>query len=164
MHQRSKSLELGAAIKFLFLVQYIALATTLDGPGLGLGLMGSRSRRGVRHEEKPQPQLVESVGVPLPSLLLLLGGGMKVVMSTPNQGLASGTASGSPRPPPPTHLLMTALSPEPPVIAPGPSNMTLTAHSPASLPCEASGSPRPLVAWWKDGQKLDLHLQQGAYR
>lgn len=56
------------------------------------------------------------------------------------------------------------LSPEPPAIAPGPSNLTLTAHSPASLPCEASGSPKPLVVWWKDGQKLDFRLQQGAYR
>ncbi|XP_052503745.1 LOW QUALITY PROTEIN: hemicentin-2 [Budorcas taxicolor] len=53
---------------------------------------------------------------------------------------------------------------EPPAIAPGPSNLTLTAHSPASLPCEASGCPRPVVAWWKDGQKLDFRLQQGAYR
>uniref|UniRef100_F1S0Y1 Hemicentin-2 n=1 Tax=Sus scrofa TaxID=9823 RepID=F1S0Y1_PIG len=53
---------------------------------------------------------------------------------------------------------------EPPAIAPGPSNLTLTAHSPASLPCEASGSPKPLVVWWKDGQKLDFRLQQGAYR
>uniref|UniRef100_A0A452F193 Hemicentin 2 n=1 Tax=Capra hircus TaxID=9925 RepID=A0A452F193_CAPHI len=53
---------------------------------------------------------------------------------------------------------------EPPAIAPGPSNLTLTAHSPASLPCEASGCPKPIVAWWKDGQKLDFRLQQGAYR
>ncbi|XP_073909095.1 hemicentin-2 isoform X2 [Castor canadensis] len=53
---------------------------------------------------------------------------------------------------------------EPPAIAPGPSNLTLTAHSPASLPCEARGSPKPLVVWWKDGQKLDLHLQQSAYQ
>ncbi|KAI4577648.1 hypothetical protein MJT46_003483 [Ovis ammon polii x Ovis aries] len=53
---------------------------------------------------------------------------------------------------------------EPPAIAPGPSNLTLTAHSPASLPCEASGCPKPVVAWWKDGQKLDFRLQQGAYR
>ncbi|XP_047380794.1 hemicentin-2 [Sciurus carolinensis] len=53
---------------------------------------------------------------------------------------------------------------EPPAIAPGPSNVTLTAHSPASLPCEVSGSPKPLVVWWKDRQKLDFRLQQGAYR
>uniref|UniRef100_A0A7N5KTI0 Hemicentin 2 n=1 Tax=Ailuropoda melanoleuca TaxID=9646 RepID=A0A7N5KTI0_AILME len=34
----------------------------------------------------------------------------------------------------------------------------------ASLPCEASGSPKPRVVWRKDGQKLDFRLQQGAYR
>ncbi|XP_012862831.2 hemicentin-2 [Echinops telfairi] len=53
---------------------------------------------------------------------------------------------------------------EPPAIAPGPSNLTLTAHTRASLPCEASGSPKPLVVWWKDGQKLDFRLQQDTYR
>ncbi|XP_012576655.1 PREDICTED: hemicentin-2 [Condylura cristata] len=53
---------------------------------------------------------------------------------------------------------------EPPAVAPSLSNLTLTAHTPASLPCEASGSPKPLVVWWKDGQTLDFHLQQGAYR
>ncbi|XP_054980117.1 LOW QUALITY PROTEIN: hemicentin-2 [Sorex araneus] len=52
---------------------------------------------------------------------------------------------------------------EPPAIAPGPSNLTLTAHTPASLPCEASGAPKPQVVWWKDGQMLDLRLQQGTY-
>ncbi|KAF3821003.1 hypothetical protein GH733_011156 [Mirounga leonina] len=56
------------------------------------------------------------------------------------------------------------LLPEPPAITPGPSNLTLTAHIPASLPCEASGSPKPRVVWWKDRQKLDFHLQQDAYR
>ncbi|XP_072604459.1 hemicentin-2 isoform X2 [Vulpes vulpes] len=53
---------------------------------------------------------------------------------------------------------------EPPAITPSPSNLTLTAHTPASLPCEAKGFPKPQVVWWKDGQKLDFHRQRGAYR
>ncbi|CAD7667905.1 unnamed protein product [Nyctereutes procyonoides] len=53
---------------------------------------------------------------------------------------------------------------EPPAITPSPSNLTLTAHTPALLPCEARGYPKPQVVWWKDGQKLDFHLQRGAYR
>uniref|UniRef100_A0A8C0DZX9 Hemicentin-2 n=1 Tax=Balaenoptera musculus TaxID=9771 RepID=A0A8C0DZX9_BALMU len=53
---------------------------------------------------------------------------------------------------------------EPPAITPGPSNLTLTADTAASLPCEARGSPKPRVVWWKDGQKLDFRLQQGTYR
>ncbi|XP_065735248.1 hemicentin-2 [Phocoena phocoena] len=53
---------------------------------------------------------------------------------------------------------------EPPAITPSPSNLTLIADTAASLPCEARGSPKPLVVWWKDGQKLDFRLQQGAYR
>ncbi|XP_049752935.1 hemicentin-2 isoform X2 [Elephas maximus indicus] len=52
---------------------------------------------------------------------------------------------------------------EPPAIAPGPSNLTLIAHTQASLPCEASGSPKPLAVWRKDGQKLDFRLQQDTY-
>lgn len=64
----------------------------------------------------------------------------------------------------PPCLLKTTLSPEPPAITPSPSNLTLTAHTPASLPCEAKGFPKPQVVWWKDGQKVDFHLQRGAYR
>ncbi|XP_007942419.2 hemicentin-2 [Orycteropus afer afer] len=52
---------------------------------------------------------------------------------------------------------------EPPAITPGPFNLTLTAHTQASLPCEASGSPKPLVVWRKDGQKLDFRLQRDTY-
>ncbi|KAM9207753.1 hemicentin-2 [Dugong dugon] len=52
---------------------------------------------------------------------------------------------------------------DPPAITPGPSNLTLIAHTQASLPCEASGSPKPLVVWRKDGQKLDFRQQQDTY-
>ncbi|XP_072488817.1 hemicentin-2 isoform X3 [Notamacropus eugenii] len=53
---------------------------------------------------------------------------------------------------------------EPPTIAPGPSNLTLTVHSQATLPCEARGSPKPHVVWKKNGQTLSLDRHQGAYR
>uniref|UniRef100_F6QD70 Hemicentin 2 n=1 Tax=Ornithorhynchus anatinus TaxID=9258 RepID=F6QD70_ORNAN len=52
----------------------------------------------------------------------------------------------------------------PPTIAPGPTNLTLTAHSQATLSCEATGSPKPQVVWKKDGQTLNLDLSQGPYR
>lgn len=52
---------------------------------------------------------------------------------------------------------------EPPAIAYSPSNVTLTSQTPAELPCEASGTPKPQVAWWKDRQQLDFRLQQGTY-
>lgn len=55
------------------------------------------------------------------------------------------------------------VSPEPPAIAYSPSNVTLTSQTPAELPCEASGTPKPQVAWWKDRQQLDFRLQQGSY-
>ncbi|XP_038601048.1 LOW QUALITY PROTEIN: hemicentin-2 [Tachyglossus aculeatus] len=53
---------------------------------------------------------------------------------------------------------------DPPTIAPGPTNLTLTAHSQATLSCEATGSPKPQVLWKKDGQMLNLDLSQGPYR
>ncbi|XP_068771088.1 hemicentin-2 [Struthio camelus] len=52
----------------------------------------------------------------------------------------------------------------PPVIAPGPSNFTLVAQQPASLACEATGSPEPRVTWEKNGRPLNPHLPPGAYR
>ncbi|EMP34679.1 Hemicentin-2 [Chelonia mydas] len=51
-----------------------------------------------------------------------------------------------------------------PAIAPGPSNLTLTAHSPASLACEATGLPKPHVTWKKNGHLLNVDLPQSPYR
>ncbi|XP_067398294.1 hemicentin-2 [Emydura macquarii macquarii] len=52
----------------------------------------------------------------------------------------------------------------PPAIAPGPSNLTLRAHSPASLACEATGLPKPHVTWKKNGQLLNVNFPQSPYR
>ncbi|KAM6047554.1 LOW QUALITY PROTEIN: hemicentin-2 [Theristicus caerulescens] len=51
----------------------------------------------------------------------------------------------------------------PPAIAPGPSNLTLLAQQPATLGCDAWGSPEPHVRWEKDGHPLNPHLPPGAY-
>ncbi|KAM6193100.1 hemicentin-2 [Sarcoramphus papa] len=51
----------------------------------------------------------------------------------------------------------------PPVIAPGPSNLTLLAQQPATLGCDAWGSPEPHIRWEKDGRPLNPHLPPGAY-
>ncbi|RMB93417.1 hypothetical protein DUI87_30112 [Hirundo rustica rustica] len=51
----------------------------------------------------------------------------------------------------------------PPAITPGPSNLTLLAQQPATLGCDAWGSPEPHIRWEKDGRPLNLHLPPGAY-
>ncbi|XP_065551612.1 hemicentin-2 [Lathamus discolor] len=51
----------------------------------------------------------------------------------------------------------------PPAIAPGPSNLTLLAQQPATLGCDAWGSPEPHIRWEKDGHPLNPHLPSGAY-
>nr|XP_032653549.1 hemicentin-2 isoform X2 [Chelonoidis abingdonii] len=51
-----------------------------------------------------------------------------------------------------------------PAIAPGPSNLTLMAHSPASLACEAAGLPKPHMTWKKNGHLLNVDLPQSPYR
>ncbi|KAM6110387.1 LOW QUALITY PROTEIN: hemicentin-2 [Pterocles gutturalis] len=50
----------------------------------------------------------------------------------------------------------------PPAIASAPSNLTLLAQQPATLGCDARGSPQPHVRWEKDGHPLNPH-PPGAY-
>ncbi|XP_010226739.1 PREDICTED: hemicentin-2-like, partial [Tinamus guttatus] len=52
----------------------------------------------------------------------------------------------------------------PPAIAPGPSSITAVAQQPATLPCEATGSPEPRVTWARNGRPLNLHIPPSAYR
>ncbi|KAM8995979.1 hemicentin-2 isoform 2-T2 [Ara ararauna] len=51
----------------------------------------------------------------------------------------------------------------PPAITPGPTNLTLVAQQPATLGCDAWGSPEPHIRWEKDGHPLNPHLPPGAY-
>ncbi|KAM9594340.1 hemicentin-2 isoform 4-T4 [Morphnus guianensis] len=51
----------------------------------------------------------------------------------------------------------------PPSITPGPFNLTLLAQQPATLGCDAWGSPEPHIRWEKDGRPLNPHLPPGAY-
>ncbi|TRZ13268.1 hypothetical protein HGM15179_013842 [Zosterops borbonicus] len=51
----------------------------------------------------------------------------------------------------------------PPAITPGPSNLTLLAQQPATLGCDAWGSPKPHIRWEKNGHPLNLHLPPGTY-
>ncbi|XP_049688139.1 hemicentin-2 [Accipiter gentilis] len=51
----------------------------------------------------------------------------------------------------------------PPSITPGPFNLTLLAQQPATLGCDAWGSPEPHIRWEKDGRPLNPHLLPGAY-
>ncbi|XP_065504896.1 hemicentin-2 isoform X1 [Caloenas nicobarica] len=51
----------------------------------------------------------------------------------------------------------------PPTIALGPSNLTLLAQQPATLGCDAWGSPEPHVRWEKDGHPLNPHLLPSTY-
>lgn len=43
----------------------------------------------------------------------------------------------------------------PPIMEIGPSNQTLPLQSVANLPCQARGSPPPVIKWYKNSQPLD---------
>uniref|UniRef100_A0A8D2KTM3 Hemicentin 1 n=1 Tax=Varanus komodoensis TaxID=61221 RepID=A0A8D2KTM3_VARKO len=46
----------------------------------------------------------------------------------------------------------------PPSIAPGPVNITVTVNVQTTLPCEATGIPKPRISWKKNGQFLNCLL------
>ncbi|XP_074858281.1 hemicentin-1 isoform X2 [Carettochelys insculpta] len=52
----------------------------------------------------------------------------------------------------------------PPSIGPGPTNITVTINVQATLPCEATGIPRPAVSWKKNEHLLNIDQHQNAYR
>ncbi|NXC61674.1 HMCN1 protein, partial [Aleadryas rufinucha] len=52
----------------------------------------------------------------------------------------------------------------PPTIAPGQTNITVTVNVQTTLPCEATGIPRPAVSWKKNGHLLSVDQNQNTYR
>lgn len=55
----------------------------------------------------------------------------------------------------------------PPVIIRGPVNQTLPINSVATLSCEATGNPKPMISWYKEGipviasEKVEMHKNGG---
>ena len=43
----------------------------------------------------------------------------------------------------------------PPIIDQGPQNQTLPINGEAMLRCKPRGDPQPVIAWFKDGRRLD---------
>ncbi|XP_030135337.4 hemicentin-1 [Taeniopygia guttata] len=52
----------------------------------------------------------------------------------------------------------------PPTIAPGQTNITVTVNVQTTLPCEATGIPRPAISWRKNGHLLSVDQNQNTYR
>ncbi|NWQ77372.1 HMCN1 protein, partial [Columbina picui] len=52
----------------------------------------------------------------------------------------------------------------PPTIAAGQTNITVTVNVQTTLPCEATGIPRPAVRWKKNGHLLNVDQNQNTYR
>ena len=56
------------------------------------------------------------------------------------------------------HLIVSAVADAPPpIIKLGPANQTLPVDTMAMLPCEAYGSPQPLVKWLVNGKPIPLY-------
>uniref|UniRef100_A0A8C5X6K5 Hemicentin-1 n=1 Tax=Malurus cyaneus samueli TaxID=2593467 RepID=A0A8C5X6K5_9PASS len=56
------------------------------------------------------------------------------------------------------------LSLVPPTIAPGQTNITVTVNVQTTLPCEATGIPKPAISWKKNGHLLSVDQNQNTYR
>ncbi|XP_066048296.1 hemicentin-1 [Chamaea fasciata] len=52
----------------------------------------------------------------------------------------------------------------PPAIAPGQKNITVIVNVQTTLPCEATGIPRPAISWKKNGHLLSVDQNQNTYR
>ncbi|XP_040926337.1 hemicentin-1 isoform X2 [Betta splendens] len=52
----------------------------------------------------------------------------------------------------------------PPSIADGNTNVTVTVNVPTTLPCEASGIPKPSVRWMRHGRVINTDQNQNMYR
>ncbi|KAM9212162.1 hemicentin-1 [Dugong dugon] len=52
----------------------------------------------------------------------------------------------------------------PPSITPGPTNITVTVNVQTTLTCEATGIPKPSIAWRKNGHLLSVDQNQNSYR
>uniref|UniRef100_A0A8C3TT96 Hemicentin-1 n=1 Tax=Catharus ustulatus TaxID=91951 RepID=A0A8C3TT96_CATUS len=52
----------------------------------------------------------------------------------------------------------------PPSIAPGQTNITVTVNVQTTLPCEATGIPKPAISWKKNGHLLSVDQNQNTYR
>ncbi|KAL9846109.1 hemicentin-1 isoform 2-T2 [Geothlypis trichas] len=52
----------------------------------------------------------------------------------------------------------------PPTIASGQTNITVTVNVQTTLPCEATGIPRPSISWKKNGHLLSVDQNQNTYR
>ncbi|KAM9324527.1 hemicentin-1 [Gastrophryne carolinensis] len=53
---------------------------------------------------------------------------------------------------------------DPPLIKPGPTNITTIVNHETTLPCEVTGTPKPKVKWEKHGRPIDMETNQNIFR